>query len=422
MAVERRYLTAASLIDDLPVSIDTPRGLYLPQDYDRDYKGAVSVRTALAASLNVPAVRTLMLVGVEAFRSRLVDVGYTGIDEDGSYYGYALALGSADVSLWEQATAYRTLALGGRSSPLRLTMDEPVAPLRPVMPPAPVFIVGDMLSDPSARSVTFGLSNSLAAGYWAAVKTGTSKDMRDNWALGYSEHYTVGVWVGNANGAPMWDVSGTTGAAPVWAEIMSYLHREKSSQPAQPPRDVISQTVELTNETGKHLEAPHREWFIQGTEQALFTLNRTDPQFAQPSQPNPTTTVASHAAEPSAKQPASVLIASSATARQSTLTTRPNARIVMPTQGTILALDPDIPDSAQHVALKAEQFGAQHSLHWTINDKALSSGEHTTWQPWPGLHDIALVNDAGIILDRIKIEVRGAVASKDFRKVPESTK
>jgi penicillin-binding protein 1C len=94
----------------------------------------------------------------------------------------------------------------------------------------------------------------------------------------------------------------------------------------------------------------------------------------------------------------------------------------MPTQGTILALDPDIPDSAQHVALKAEQFGTQHSLHWTINDKALSGGEHTTWQPWPGLHEIALRDDAGIILDRIKIEVRGAVAFKDLRKVPESIK
>jgi penicillin-binding protein 1C len=94
----------------------------------------------------------------------------------------------------------------------------------------------------------------------------------------------------------------------------------------------------------------------------------------------------------------------------------------MPTQGTILALDPDIPNTAQHVALKAEQFGAQHSLHWTINDKALSGGEHTTWQPWPGQHEIALRDDAGMILDRIKIEVRGAIASRDLSKVRESTK
>jgi penicillin-binding protein 1C len=373
-----------------------------------------------------------MMVTPEAFAQQLKRVGLP-LKQSGDYYGYSLALGSAEVSLLNLSNAYRTLANAGRYTPLTALLGpahgelslERASPLgleHQALDARTAFIVSDILSDPYARASTFGTDSVLNTRFWSAVKTGTSKDMRDNWALGYSEHYTVGVWVGNANGAPMWDVSGTTGAAPVWAEIMSYLHREKSSQPTQPPRDVINQTVELTNESGKHLEAPHQEWFIQGTEQALFTLNRTDPQFAQPSQPNPTTTVALHAAEPSAKQPASALMASSATARPSTLTTRPNARIVMPTQGTILALDPDIPDSAQQVALKAEQFGAQHSLHWTINDKALSSGEHTTWRPWPGQHDIALLNDAGIILDRIKIEVRGAVASKDFRKVPESTK
>jgi len=431
-AITEQRLTAASLLDDSSAQLQTGAGLYIPQNYDHSFKGWVSARTALAASLNLPAVRTLMMVTPEAFAQQLKHVGLP-LKQSGDYYGYSLALGSAEVSLLNLSNAYRTLANAGRYTPLTALLGpalgglslERASPLgleHQALDARAAFIVSDILSDPYARASTFGTDSVLNTRFWSAVKTGTSKDMRDNWALGYSEHYTVGVWVGNANGAPMWDVSGTTGAAPVWAEIMSYLHREKSSQPAQPPRDVISQTVELTNETGKHLEAPHREWFIQGTEQAIFTLNRTDPQFAQPSQPNPGTTVALHAAEPSAKHSAPNLIASSATARQSTLATRPSARIVMPTQGTILALDPDIPDSAQHVTLKAEQFGAQLSLHWTINDKALSGGKHTTWQPWPGQHEIALRDDAGIILDHIKIEVRGAVASKDFRKVPESTK
>jgi len=159
----------------------------------------------------------------------------------------------------------------------------------------------------------------------------------------------------------------------VWAEVMSYLHRTKSSHPKPPPGDVIHQTVELTNASGKPLEAPHQEWFIQGTEQTLFTLNRTDLQLVEASQPN--------------------------------------ARIVMPTQGTILALDPDIPSSAQHVTLKAEQFGAQHLLRWTINDKVLSDGSSTTWQPRPGRHKIALIDSNGVTLDRINIEVRGAVGT-----------
>ena len=87
--------------------------MYLPQNYDRDFKGLVSVRTALGSSLNVPAVRTLVLVGVEAFRDRLHSLGYAGITQDGEFYGYSLALGSAEVSLWEQVNAYRTLARGG---------------------------------------------------------------------------------------------------------------------------------------------------------------------------------------------------------------------------------------------------------------------------------------------------------------------
>ena len=125
MAIERRYLTAASLLADSPLSLETANGVYLPQDYDHDFKGLVSVRTALAGSLNVPAVRTLVLVGLEAFRNRLHDLGYSGITHDGQYYGYSLALGSAEVTLWQQAQAYRSLARGGVWSPISLQPIDP---------------------------------------------------------------------------------------------------------------------------------------------------------------------------------------------------------------------------------------------------------------------------------------------------------
>ncbi|MET0293326.1 MAG: transglycosylase domain-containing protein, partial [Steroidobacteraceae bacterium] len=169
LALERRYLTAASLLDDSPVSIDTATGLYLPRDYDHRYKGAVSVRTALAGSLNVPAVRALQLVGVEPFRERLNDLGYASIDQDGAYYGFALALGSAEVSLWEQASAFRSLALQGQGSDLRVLPDDVPAPLRSVASPAAAFVIADILSDRAARAITFGLDSSLATPYWSAV-------------------------------------------------------------------------------------------------------------------------------------------------------------------------------------------------------------------------------------------------------------
>ncbi|TDM77325.1 penicillin-binding protein 1C, partial [Lactobacillus crispatus] len=105
-AIEKGYLTPASILDDSPVQLDTASGLYVPQNYARGFKGPVSARSALAGSLNVPAVRPLLLVGVDPFRDRLWDTGYRGLVEDGEYYGYSLALGSAEVTLLEQADAY----------------------------------------------------------------------------------------------------------------------------------------------------------------------------------------------------------------------------------------------------------------------------------------------------------------------------
>ena len=401
-AIAEQRLTAASLLDDSSAQLQTGAGLYIPQNYDHSFKGWVSARTALAASLNLPAVRTLTMVTPEAFAQQLKRIGVP-LKQSGDYYGYSLALGSAEVSLLNLSNAYRTLANVGRYTPLtallgsaygKLSLEHssPLSVEQQALDARAAFIVSDILSDPYARASTFGTDSVLNTRFWSAVKTGTSKDMRDNWALGYSEHYTVGVWVGNASGAPMWDVSGTTGAAPVWAEVMSHLHRARSSRPAQPPRDLTQQTVELTDESGKALEVPHQEWFIQGTEQALFTLNRADPQLAQPGHANPTATVTSH------------------------------ARIVMPTQGTILALDPDIPNSAQHVTLKADQFGAQQMLRWTINDKVLPGGDSTTWQPRPGQHNIALIDSNGITLDKINIEVRGAVITSDLKSTSKMTK
>lgn len=196
LAIEKKYLTAASLLNDSPLNLDTASGTYIPQDYDHEYKGLVSARTALGSSLNVPAVRTLILTGVEAFRDRLYQLGYAGITEDGNYYGYSLALGSAEVSVWEQAQAYRTLARLGKWSPIHLQHTEEPASSRALLSPQASFIVGNMMSDRAARVVTFGLSNHLNTSFWSAAKTGTSKDMRDNWCIGFSQKYTVAVWVG----------------------------------------------------------------------------------------------------------------------------------------------------------------------------------------------------------------------------------
>ncbi|HDR9083082.1 TPA: penicillin-binding protein 1C, partial [Burkholderia vietnamiensis] len=222
-ALDEKRLTAASLLDDAPINLAAGGGLYIPQNYDKDFKGWVSVRSALGGSLNVPAVRTLVLVTPHRFARTLRALGLP-LAQEGDYYGFSLALGSADVTLLALTNAYRALANGGVA---RKVVDLPAAASAAradggtrVFSEAASFVVTDILSDNNARVRTFGFDNPLATPFFSAVKTGTSKDMRDNWTVGFTSRYTVGVWVGNADGSPMWDVSGVTGASPVWSAVV----------------------------------------------------------------------------------------------------------------------------------------------------------------------------------------------------------
>ncbi|MGE8576143.1 MAG: penicillin-binding protein 1C, partial [Burkholderia contaminans] len=246
-AIDEKRLTAASLLDDAPINLAAGGGLYIPQNYDKDFKGWVSVRSALGGSLNVPAVRTLVLVTPHRFARTLTALGLP-LAQEGDYYGFSLALGSADVTLLSLTNAYRALANGGMA---RKVVDRPApAPASGTSAAAPAtdgtrvfseaasFVVTDILSDNNARVRTFGFDNPLATRFFSAVKTGTSKDMRDNWTVGFTSRYTVGVWVGNADGSPMWDVSGVTGASPVWSAVVGYLHRDQPSRAPRAPAGV----------------------------------------------------------------------------------------------------------------------------------------------------------------------------------------
>ncbi len=396
-AIAERRLTAASLLDDAPANISTAGGLYIPQNYDHQFRGWTSVRTALAASLNVPAVRTLVMVSPESFHQQLTSMGLP-LQESGDYYGYSLALGSAEVSLLNLTNAYRSLANLGQAGPTRLllapattargvTRGNPAVKEAEPPPRAPTamdaraaFIVGDILSDPIARAPTFGTDSVLATRFWTAVKTGTSKDMRDNWALGWSQRYTVGVWVGNASGAPMWDVSGTSGAAPIWAAVMGYLHRREPSRAPTVPPGLVQQEVQF----GQQLEAARSEWFLQGTEQTMFAIESGASSAASESATG-LNGLNSAAPGEAAPQPA-------------------KARITAPTSGTILALDPDIPPKQQRLRLTAT--GAE--LYWRVDGKPLARGAEVMWSPWPGRHKLQLVDARGTLQDEVQVEVRGA--------------
>ncbi|HUN53919.1 MAG TPA: penicillin-binding protein 1C [Smithella sp.] len=357
LALDSRILTAASVLNDAPLDISVAGGLYQPHNYDSAYRGPVSVRVALASSLNVPAVLTLNLVGTEAFLNKLRMMGIKEISESGDFYGPSLALGSADVSLWELTNAYRTLANGGRWSEAVLTWEGPaVKNNKTILSAEAAFIVSDILSDREARSGTFGLENSLATKFRSAVKTGTSKDMRDNWCIGYSSQYTVGVWVGNYSGESMWNVSGVSGAAPVWHEMMDYLHRNKSDHKASPPSNVVKKEIASSLNPGKRQE----EWFIRGTEPSGDVL----------------------------------------------VVKQYNEKIVYPPSGTIIALDPDIPQDLQKVFFISRTEDKE--LKWILNkSESIGTGKSIAWSPRAGKYNLELSDTGGKIIDSVSFEVRG---------------
>lgn len=321
LALQQRLITPASVLDDAPLQHASGGALYQPQNYDLGYRGPVSVRQALASSLNVPAVQVAVLMGPDALFEGLNRAGLR-LDHSAGFHGLALALGSADVTLLDLANAYRMLARQGLMSPVRWQAGAAPGTERRVMDAAVAWQVADILADPAARALTFGLDSPLVTRGWAAVKTGTSKDLRDNWCIGFSSRFTVGVWVGNAGGAPMHGVSGVSGAAPVWRELMAHLHAQEPSQAPAPPAGLVAQ---------------QGEWFLAGTEPG----------------------------------------AASASARGLPM---PRFGIQAPRDGSIVVLDPEIPMASQRLVFEGQ------AGRWFIGGRWVGSGTTVHWLPQPGRH------------------------------------
>ncbi|NOT20973.1 MAG: penicillin-binding protein 1C [Sideroxydans sp.] len=359
-AIEEKRLTAASVLEDTPIQLTTPMGLYIPQNYDRDFKGSVSVRTALASSLNVPAVRALGIIGVDKFTRNLRAYGLDSLTEEGEHYGFSLALGGVDVRLIDLTNAYRALANKGVWHKVRYRSTEKKQPGKKVLSKQAAFIIADILADRGARALTFGLENPLATRVWTAAKTGTSKDMRDNWCVGFSSRYTVGVWVGNFNGEPMRDVSGVSGAAPVWRDMMDYLHMGSVSPPPQIPRGVVTQSMHFV----PAIESARTEFFVEGTE--VEEIRLVDKGTSQ----------------------------------------EIRAKILYPPDGTLIAMDPDIPSQYQRM-----QFSSQgnQEVTWLIDGVNVGTGSDIGWTPAGGKHRLQLQDFQGNELDSVMFEVREAL-------------
>lgn len=237
LAFQKGGLHPASIVADIPTRFRTEQGLDAPENFDRSFRGPVSVREALACSLNVPAMRALNEIGgPRPLHELLLSLGMDSIGPDFRAYGLGLTIGNAPVRLIDLTNAYATLASEGRYQPVVLFPAKGKPDEKLPFTARDAYLIADILSDPLARAPAFGRGGPLEMPFRCAAKTGTSSDFRDNWCLGYTADFTVGVWAGNFDNSPMKNLSGVAGAGPIFHRTMERLHRDHApTWLAQPP-------------------------------------------------------------------------------------------------------------------------------------------------------------------------------------------
>ncbi|MCX6816670.1 MAG: transglycosylase domain-containing protein [Candidatus Beckwithbacteria bacterium] len=296
-ALEHGY-TAASIIQDTPVTYNIPGTQpYSPINYDGTFHGPITLRYALANSVNVPAVKVLASYGVDKMIEEGKKMGITTWNQP-ERYGLSLTLGGAEIKMVDMAVVYGTLANQGLKVNLhpilkitdakgKILQDFDCQDFPKIMPqaeattkhltcnPEPVlnsltaYILTDILADPFARAQAFGLRSYLnVPGQQVAVKTGTTNDKRDNWTIGYTTNYLVATWVGNNDNTPMSQVaSGITGASPIWNKIFTAILQNQPAHQFTPPANLIKANIcTITGQLTCEGCPTKTEYFIPGTE------------------------------------------------------------------------------------------------------------------------------------------------------------
>jgi penicillin-binding protein 1C len=379
LALERGA-NPCTVVADVPTDFPTTTGLYRPNNYNHRYHGPVSLRHALGNSLNVAAIRALELGGgPDALHRRLCELGLTTLDHTPEYYGLGLTIGNGEVRLLELTNAYATLGRLGIHRPYRL-LDNPGKDTGgiQVCDPGACWLIADMLADNHARAAAFGMNSYLSFDFPVACKTGTSSGYRDNWVVGYTPEFSVGVWVGNMDGSPMRGITGVTGAAPVMHELFKHLHERHGTTWFERPMSI----------------ATHRIHPLTGRQAAKAQPGSIDEKCLWPPEPtrpddfDPDSRVilpseyAQWLASPQNALGDLVTCAASATA----------LRILHPQPGSIYYLDPDLPAMSQRVRLLAESPG---EVAWTSETLTIeNAGKHPGIRLLPGRHALTATDAA----------------------------
>jgi len=341
---------ASDLLRDEPMHFTNG---FSPKNYDETFHGPVRLREALACSFNIPAVRVAERFGAARLLGALRAFGLESLRESADHYGIGLVLGNGEVSLLELTNAYAALARGGVWMPVRALPGEAAAARR-VLDRESAFIVTDILADNAARAGAFGLNSPLHLPFPFAAKTGTSKDYRDNWALGYTPEWTIGVWVGNFDGQPMRRVSGISGAAPVLRDAALLVYERSASGPFPVPAGIRELEVcpESGDQPGPWCPGAMREVFAKKHPPArVCSLHRPPVEIAS---------------VPAPRRPALL-------------------SVEFPQPGDVFKIDPATPLGAQALRLRA---ASEESVAWTVDGVALPPGE-AWWALRPGRHRAA---------------------------------
>lgn len=343
--------TAATVIDDSPLEADVGAGLHAYQNYSRRFYGPISLRDALGNSLNIPALKALHFVGSSEYLEFLRDLGFVSLTDHPDVYGDGLALGNGAVSLYELVQAYAALANGGYFRPLSILAEPDRQSLdghnsgRQALSPESASLIADILSDRDARSLEFGRASVLNFRAPTAVKTGTSSDFRDAWAVGLDARHTVGVWMGNLDQTPSQGVTGSTGPAILLRSIFTELSRNGEPQPLFLSPALRRASVCVPDPGGPSQDCVMREeWFVPSTEPAV-------PYVATP--------------------------------------VYETIAFLQPTPGLMLAMDPRLPPEHQAFELRLRGTEPGDRVDWTIDgDTYRTTGGSLRWDLAKGTHRV----------------------------------
>jgi penicillin-binding protein 1C len=341
LAMEQGW-TAATIIDDSPLKEGVGQGVHAYRNYSNRHYGKLPLRNALGNSLNIPAIKAAQFVGVEPLISTLNKLGIKDLHRRSVDYGHGIALGNGEVSLHSLVGAYAVLARQGVYRPIKSTFSQSQTLNRRVFTPEVSSIIGNILSDPSARSLEFGYGGTLSLPVQTAVKTGTSNDYRDAWVVGYNHRYVVGIWMGNLDNQAMDRVTGSSGPALVLRSMFAELNRNTKTQPLSLSRKLVAHNVCIDSDQESSSNCQTRsEWF-------------------RPEK----------------------LANEGSTGLETKTESKIGYRLAHPIDQMLVARDPRIPDQLETLEFKLNEGKGVQRVEWYLNDKMVATTESDKYN-WP---------------------------------------